>query len=323
MNAEIERRVRRFVEDLQRSPAGPDVLAVVVAGSAAREEERWDDGELRSDIDLMVVSRSSPLRLDRSRAVSRVIDAHAAANLDGGRIPVATLDYATLTNFEARHRGVVVAGEPGVLARIPLDGSADIPRWEAVRLLANRLFEHLKLRAGTTGPAGAVLKSYEAIGESQLVLERRYRPSFAERVAEIERQPLGSPVAGAGDAYLAAERFRHGDPDALSATPAQALDDLRLQLGHALEALDYSGATLDRRLAAVADDKFHFRQRLYWTLRGLGSRDGLHRPGSDPVVQLWRAAARALSAPPSPYDPAALVRLWQQCPQILEKGEPR
>jgi predicted nucleotidyltransferase len=322
MHPEIERRVASFAADLRASRVGDDVLALVVSGSAAREEERWVGGELESDIDLMVISRSSTARFDRTYRTRVVLEGHAADNVEGGRIPVTTLGYATLANFEARHRGVVAYGDASVLGRVPMAGPADIPGWEAVRLLANRLFEHLYLRAGMKGADVAVRKSYEAIGESQLVLERRYRPSFRERVAEIARAPLASPVADSGAIYAEAERVRRGESARLDLTPAHALRDLRLQLGAALDQVGMRGGTLEQQLARLADREVHLLHRAYWSLRGLDRRDGRHRPTADPIVQLWRAAVAGLATEISERESRVLVQLWHQCPQILRKGSP-
>ena len=320
MHREVERRVASFVDDLRASPAGGDVLAVVVSGSAAREEERWVDGGLESDIDVMVVSRSSPLRLDRAAAVERVFAAHADASVEGGRIPVATLDYATLANFEARQRGVVVDGDAALLSRIPISEPSDIPTWEAVRLLANRLFEHLKHRGGMASGHSATIKSYEAIGESQLVLERRYRPSFMERVAEMSRRPLDCGVPDAQELYAAAVDQRRGGAARIDATPERALEDLGCQLGHALTQLGLEAETVSGQLQILSRREFHLKQRVYWTLRGAGRRDGRHLPTVDPILQLWRAAVAGLSRQMTEHDSRSLVQLWQQCPQILRKG---
>ncbi len=318
MRPEVRRRVTEFVADLRRDPCYRDVLAVVVAGSAAREEERWREGHLESDIDVMVIARSSRLRIDRTRAVERVIARHAAGGLEGGRIPVGTLRYATLTNFEARHTGIVVDGDPGVLARIALERAADIPAWEGVRLLANRLFEHLRHRAGLAGAEWAVRKGYEAIGEAQLALEGRYRPSFRERASEIRRQPLTSPVERAGDLYLRAEEMRRGGRGRLDVEPARALGDLLAELEHALQRHSGRAGGLGSQLERLALDERHWLHRSYWAALGPGSRrDGLHRPTQDPIVRLWRAAVAVLSDQDGRWSADDLVRSWQACPQIL------
>lgn len=320
MRAAIESRVQGVVDDLMVSPMRRDVLAVVVSGSAAREEERWMDGQLQSDIDVMVISRSSPLRLDRSRATQRILAAHAYDNVEGGRIPEATLRYATLANYEARHRGVVVHGDSAVLKSIPMERPSDIPAWEAARLVANRLFEHLKHRAGLTSGEAAVIKSYEAIGESQLVLEHRYRPSFRERAEEMSRTPLASPVAGAQDLFVAAEESRRGGTPRLDSTPSRAINDLKLQLHNALQQLNIEGNTLEDQFVGLSRREFHLTHRVYWTLRGLSRRDRRHRPDVDPILQLWRAAIAGLAGKITENESLELVRLWQECPQILKKG---
>jgi hypothetical protein len=317
MHEEIGRRVGLLLESLDASAIRRDLVAVVVAGSAARNEERWSDGRLLSDIDVMVITRSPPRRIDRTLAVDRVLAGHASDGIEGGRIPLSTLRYATLAHYEARHRGIVVRGDPAILLRIPMAGPADIPLWEAVRLTANRLFEHLKYRAGITSAESVALKSYEAIGEAQLVLERRYQPTFRERVDEMQRRPLRGAVADAGRLYEQAERMRSGDAQSLDVSPERALQDLLLQLESALGALSGREAGLDEQLAILARTERHLSHRAYWMLREIG-----YRPTQDPVIRLWRDAVRELRKDGSDDDPGRLVRLWQRCPQILRSGNP-
>jgi hypothetical protein len=318
MHPEVRLRVMDFVADLRRDPCYRDVLAVLVAGSAAREEERWRGDRLDSDIDVMVVARSSTLRLDRTRAVERVIAAHAERGIEGGRIPVASLRYATLTNYEAAVAGVVVEGDRQVPERIPLDRADDIPAWEAVRLLANRLFEHLRHRAGLIGAEAAVRKSYEAIGEAQLVLEGRYRPSFSERAGEIRRRPLSSPVAGASERYLEAADSRRGGAAMEGGQVDIALGDLLCQLTHAMRLHSGRPGDLGQQLRELALAERHLSHRAYWAGLGLlGARDGMHAPTQDPIVRLWRAAVASLGGRSTSTEAGELVRLWLRCPQIL------
>ncbi len=318
MRPEVLLRVMDFVVDLRRDPCHRDVLAVLVSGSAAREEELWRGDTLESDIDVMVVTRSSTVRLDRTRAVERVIARHAANGIDGGRVPVATLRYATLTNFEAGRAGVVVDGDEQVRERVALDRAEDIPAWEAVRLLANRLFEHLRHRAGLIGAASAARKSYEAIGEAQLVLEGRYRPSFGERAGEILRRPLESPVPAASDRYLEAAESRRTGATMEGGQVDVALGDLRCQLSHAMRLHSGETGDLAGQLRALALIERHLSHRAYWAGLGLlGGRDGMHAPTQDPIVRLWRSAVASLDGPGSPAEARELVRLWLRCPQIL------
>jgi len=316
MHDEIRRRVGRFLDSLDASAVRRDVLAVVVAGSAARGEERWSDGRLLSDIDVMVITRSSPWRIDRSLAVDRVFAAHAEDGVEGGRIPLSTLRYATLAHYEARHRGVVVSGDPAVLERIPIADATEIPPWEGVRLSANRLFEHLKHRAGITSAESAVLKSYEAIGEAQLVLERRYQPSFRGRVEEMRHRPVSGPVADTEQLYERAMRMRQGEIPDLGVSPDRALQDLTLQLESALRDLSGRDGGLGEQLVLLARAERHLSHRAYWTLRGVG-HPPRYLPTEDPIITLWRSAAQSLRGDRPGDDPGRLVQSWQRCPQIL------
>lgn len=321
VNPEVRRRVDRFVADLRAAPVSRDVLAVVVAGSAAREEERWVEGRLASDIDVMVIARSSPARVDRTRAVQRVFATHARDGIEGGRVPISTLRYATLANYEARHGGIVVDGAPAVLRRIPMEKPSDLPVWEAVRLLANRLFEHLKYHAGKISAEATVLKTYEAIGESQLVLEGRYRPSFGERVDEMRLTPLRGVVTDASRHYAACAQFRRGE-GGIDLTPAQALPDLLTQLDAAFVAFHGARGSLAEHLEALARSERHLSQRAYWLAIAAGRGDPGYLPNVDPIIRLWRTALDALSGRTDAKDADRLVRLWQQCPQILRELEP-
>ena len=191
-------RANDFAADLRRDPCHRDVLGVVVAGSAARGEERWRDGRLDSDIDVMVIA---PLALDPPRSHPR--------GRAGDRPP-----------RRPRHRGRADSGrhpalrDPDQLRGPPERRSwwtATRRCWRRSRWLARSTF--LRGRGSASSPTGcsstssiapgsrtaewAARKSYEAIGEAQLVLEGRYRPSFGERAEEIHRRPLGGPVAAA------------------------------------------------------------------------------------------------------------------------------
>ena len=112
----------------------PEVHAVAVSGSAARDEEIWEGDHLVSDIDMMVFTERRSLRL--SRGIGAVIERHRTSGIDGGRIPLYSLArYGLISFYEARHNGIVVAGERTVLDLIPMESPRTIPKWEAVRTI--------------------------------------------------------------------------------------------------------------------------------------------------------------------------------------------
>ena len=143
-------------------------------------------------------------------------------------------------------------------------------------------------------------------------------PSFRERAEEIRARPLGSPVAGAGERYIAATEARRAGTGLAGADADAALGDLLTELGHALEVHSGVSGDLERQLREVARAERHPLHRGYWAALGLaGGRDGMHAPTQDPIVRLWRAAVASLTGRSSPASPEELVRLWLRCPQIL------
>lgn len=310
-------RISPFVADLKAHPAYRHVLAVVVSGSAARSEEVWSDGCLVSDIDLMIITASPSLRLARS--IEAAVSRHRAFGVDGGRIPLGPLrSYRTFAFYEARCNGVVVDGDPSILTRIPAAPSETLPVWEAVRVVGNRLFEHVKLANGDSGPEVAVRKTYESLTEAALCVQGRYRPSYRERRAECLDSALPELAPGLQAKALAAADARlDGRPMEIGIVEARA----DLLVGFAQVLREYTGVSgLKEGLNRVSELEHHWRHRAYWAaLMARGRRWNRIRVREDPIVGLWREAVDALqSGSPSPR----LFADWKQCPQIL-KTDPR
>jgi hypothetical protein len=316
VNPAVKERVDGFLADLERAPVARHVLGVVVSGSAARGEEIWAGDRLVSDIDLMVLTRRTDPRL--IAAIERVIARHRHAGIDGGQVPVGPLRrYLTFAFYEARANGVVVAGAADPHRLVPPTVPADLPVWEGVRVLANRLMEHVKLAVGETSAERAVAKSYEALAEAVLAAEKRYRPSYTERLAELERDPPRSMPGEVRDATVAVLRNRLGDAAAaLPADPAIARRHLVAGLGRLISLYTGVEDPAADGLARLARRERHWRHRVYWAARlaatGRWSEIDLR---ADPVVRLWQRALHADAL--STEDRLRLLRDWRACPQPL------
>jgi hypothetical protein len=313
MRSNKRRLVQELVDDLRKSRLGKRVLAVVISGSAARGEELSNEAVGVSDIDVMIVTRSGSLVLGRS--ISRFLRRWAQHGFEGGRVPVKTLGkHRTIVNFEARHSGIVVDGDPAVLQLIPMDGPEDIPHFEAVRLLLNRLFEHVKLEAGLTTASNCVLKTYEAIGEAELVAERRYRPSFRDRLREVQERPLSNPRLQR--VYAQALRARLNEGKALDIGHAQALDDLFEALQEHLCAFLCQDGELGQQIERLSRKLVHPAHRLYWLAVCLAhGHPSLRILTEDPAPAVWRDGIRLLRREADDLVPIDLVRAWQRSPQ--------
>ncbi len=313
MHPATRARVDELVGDLRSDPVSRRIAAVVVCGSAARGEETDDDG---GDIDVMVITTGrSPLV---GRAIARVMSRHASAGIEGGQVPRATLaSHRTLVNFEARANGVVVDGDARVLDAVAVRRPADIPVWEAVRLVLNRLFEHVKVETGETSADRCVLKSYEALGEAQLVLERRYEPSFARRWAAAEARPLGGPVADLQRRYAETAAVRRAQARRISASLQDARRDLLVGASHAIAAC-VGTPDVHLGLGRVARHERHLTQRVYWALGARnGPREALASLRSDPSLLIWDRGHAHVSGRRR-QDPRRLLSDWKRCPQIYD-----
>jgi len=317
MNPAVKERVDAFLADLERAPVARHVLGVVVSGSAARGEEIWAGDRLVSDIDLMVLTRRTDPR--RIAAIERVIARHRHAGIDGGQVPVGPLRrYLTLAFYEAHANGVVVAGTLDPHRFVPATEPADLPVWEGVRVLANRLMEHVKLAVGEISAERAVAKSYEALAEAYLVAGKRYRPSYAERLAEFEREPPVSAPAEVCHAIVAVlqNRLGHTAAAAPPADPVVARRHLADGLGRLVSQYTGIEAPADGGLARLARREKHWRHRLYWAARlaaaGRWSEIDL---SADPVVRLWQRGLNTGTS--STEDRRRLLRDWRTCPQPL------
>jgi predicted nucleotidyltransferase len=315
---ETAARLEPLLDALRRHRVYRHVTAVVVCGSAGRGEDRPLATNGGSDIDLMVITDSRSPFLGRS--IARVIDASADSGIEGGQVPRATLRvHRTLLNYEARCNGAVVDGDSQVLAEIPMSGPDDIPRWEAVRLLFNRLFEHIKLSAGLLDEDFCVAKTYEAIGEAQLVLERRYRPSFAGRWEEVRQHPLAETVPRLQEKYLQTAARRLGDSVAPVTSVEVARADLLYALGAALRLYTGAAGDIQATLAAVSRQERNLLHRLYWIARSAVRREPVLRyVRTDPSLVIWRDGLDYLTDRARATDPLKLLLRWQTCPQILQ-----
>jgi hypothetical protein len=319
MRPAVQERVREFVDVLKSSPHARYVLAVVVAGSAGRSEDRWHEGRLISDIDLMLVTpRTNPVR---TRRLGRVMAPFRSLGIDGGPTPLPSLQrFRTLAFYEARATGKVVWGSYGLDELIPAIGPADIPRWEAVRVLANRAFEHIKLACGQTTPEVATHKSYEALSEAALVLEARYRPTYRERLSELIVERPSLLDLRSYEAAVEVHKMRLGMSGSRPRrTPGEAADALLRGLHDALtNYLGVSGSVAEL-LRELGERERHWKHRVYW---------GVTRPGQarsavqlDPIIRLWQEAAALLRTGSSQRQAESLLTAWRACPQILRNQD--
>lgn len=142
--------------------------AIVLSGSFGRGEGGvFADagGQLRpvNDYDLLVVDArdlSAPLKTLSAELVSELGIDFVDLGWSDGRWENLPL---TVFNYDLKHGSRVIAGNPAVLDRIPAFASAEMPIYEAVKLLLNR----------TAGVLSGLRENF-LVGEKPAADERRY-----------------------------------------------------------------------------------------------------------------------------------------------------
>jgi hypothetical protein len=149
------------------------------------------------------------------------------------------------------------------------------------------------------------------------VVEGRYRPTYAERLAQLERAAPDAPpdVVSAMIKVLRA-RLDNGVLDPVDLSTAR--EHLVAGLARVGAARTGSPGPAAHQLAVLGATHRHWRHRLYWaaTLVRQG-RWGEVRLDGDPILRIWRRALELTARQAGSAECERLVRDWRACPQIL------
>lgn len=204
----FDRKVLRVVTDASRRflRGEKHVAALILTGSIARGEGSFieaADGRARllGDVEFLLVSESP----ERERAVAAGLEAALSEALLGEGIH-APVDVGTVRpdyfdgirphifGVELKAHGKVVAGDRSIMERMPEFGPRDIPRWDAIHLLFNRMVEQMIALEGLLhGDAEDIRNAYYQnikltvdMGGSLLAFQRRYLTTYRERARAVE-----------------------------------------------------------------------------------------------------------------------------------------
>ena len=203
--------------------AGAGLEALILSGSHASGEAVWATLEGRtvslSDVDLYAVMRTEAAAASAGRAP--VVSARE--RLSWGLMAPVEVAFTTLAGLarmparpgtvELVRSGRVVAGDTGVLARLPRWQPAAIDAEERLLLLENRAFELLWADAAWAGNAAprlrarhAVLKAALELAAARTLAQGELPEGAAARVARASEMgsPAGAPswLAGAWDGLV-------------------------------------------------------------------------------------------------------------------------
>ncbi len=279
-----------------REWAGEGLRALLLAGSHATGEAVWADVDGRpvslSDLDLYAVMLDEPAcAAARHRAgAGRAAAAHEAPGWGlAAPLEVAFVTLEGLARMPARpgtielgRSGRVLAGDPGVLARLPRWEPAGVSAEERLLLLENRAFELLGAAGEErgTGAAGPASVSLAALRARHAVLKT------ALDLAVV--RTLGRGELPAGAAARVARARELGVPQGLPSWLERAWDGLEPLWG---EALAWRGGTAPAPAAGGPQAEWRAAARA-WCAAWWGEREGAHAP-RDPWERALQSAARA------------------------------
>ncbi len=230
-DAAISSRIERVLPEIGNRVAeslSPKPLAVLLTGSFARGEgsARWVGNRLRAlgDMEFLVLC---PTESDLG-TVQQVLD-HQACRLRQWlasheiecELEFSAVDRNYLSHlrphifaFELLAHAQTVWGDDQILASAPRFPAYAIPRWDAWRLLNNRLLEQLQWaevsrRYDVEWLQSAfyhVLKCYLDLATTVLIFEGQYRSRYTQRAAALKAWANVASQRGVGFAALLAGR---------------------------------------------------------------------------------------------------------------------
>lgn len=209
MNARVIRLFNDAARALPRDISSR-VTALVLTGSIARGEGSFlrgnkDRVKLLGDVEFLLVAKEPAegrrLAVKVEHIFSDILRGIGIEpDVDVGSV---TPDYFKnlkphIFAVELKEHGKVLVGDTTILELIPDFGPSDIPRWDALHLLFNRMVEHIDVYEGLLyGSQRDILRANYMnlkltldLGGSLLVFKNNYRPSYRERAAIIEQAVL-------------------------------------------------------------------------------------------------------------------------------------
>ncbi|MGA2239464.1 MAG: hypothetical protein ABSG74_09650 [Candidatus Bathyarchaeia archaeon] len=190
-----------------------------------------------SDVDLQVVARSFNPQLEKMVAsIVRRYQESLRVKMSAGVIPFR--NYRTqkkLDFYDAKKTGRVIFGDESILDTISMRDPRDIPLWEGLRLLFNRIFGLLENLDDVQALTYDIAKVYLAIGEADLVSHCQYRPTCRERLVKIMDIPELAVLPGFRNKFRVCSEFKLNERNDINGLSLQnAIEEGVLATSHFL-----------------------------------------------------------------------------------------
>lgn len=304
-----------------------NLYAIVLIGSLARGEATIKKGQILSDLDMHIVTKTFSTSVDRK--ISSLVKKHCEYlpfKIYFGTVPRFLYGiYKCIEYYEARKNGYVIYGPRNVTDEISIKDPAQIPVWEGVRLLLNRALGLLESFHNRRNGDYAIAKSYLGIAEAYLVFDKRYRATYRERHDEILNRCRLKCVDNFLEKYLSAYRYKMNfQEDIGNLTLHRTVADLLKAVNYFLGLfLDCSGS-LQQKLEALSSrflNPYH-SLLLFWNKIEKGKFDPRFL-FIEPCIYIWKRGMNHLIDIERGKQDSKDVRLnellqeWKNTPQFL------
>lgn len=228
INEMVEESVSRILNVLTGSGLDKKIHALILCGALSRNEgtivRKDDEVRILSDMDLeFVLKYPWDFFFFRKKILALLEKLTLPFEVSIGlswRINA----YPTIQLYETKKTGKVIYGNTGILDSITTDSPDQIPKWEGIRLLLNRLIGLIdiltkhRIRALTENVDEefyyACTKTYLACCDDFLLLENQYAPTYRERyerfVQIFRSSRLRQEIPDLEDKVIEAMKFKLG-----------------------------------------------------------------------------------------------------------------
>ncbi|MHA1834606.1 MAG: hypothetical protein ACTSV7_11545, partial [Candidatus Baldrarchaeia archaeon] len=143
VNEMIENSISSIVNAVKQSKFDKYIWAIIVSGTLARGEgtilEKNGEVKFLSDLDLNIILKHPWDFFFFQRKIIALLENLTLPFEVSVGLSWRINTYRTIHLYEVKKTGKVIFGNPGILESITIDTPDQIPRWEGIRLLLNRL----------------------------------------------------------------------------------------------------------------------------------------------------------------------------------------
>jgi hypothetical protein len=300
---------------------GKGFLAISLVGAVARGEETWINGKLAGDVDLLLITKRTNLFAERKIAES-VKDLTCDSNfaISVGCIPLKNLKkMKDLETYECKESGKLIWGDKNVFDNIPIKRPEEIPKWEGIRLLLNRVFEQLQASCGEKSKTYAIAKTYLAIGEAYLIFDGRYRCSYKERLDQIRTKCNVGIVENFPEKFEQCSRYKLNKCSEMNLTFDEAREDLLNAISFFLSTYNGSNLSINQNVTKISRHFYSASHSACFFIKKAVQKDiVLKSLLKEPCFIIWEEAIGLLRENSIQIERIkSIVRDWYSTPQVL------